>query len=67
MTETILVNTPPLQLAERHDTPDHPNAGLCYIAAYLLSKNKSVEIIDAKLERLNHIKTVNLIKKKSIF
>lgn len=55
----VLVNTPPLQIAERHDKPDHPHLGLGYIASYLLSKGKDVEIIDAKLEGLNISETVN--------
>jgi anaerobic magnesium-protoporphyrin IX monomethyl ester cyclase len=57
----ILVNPPPLQLAERHDMPDHPHSGLGYIASYLLSKKEKVKIIDAKLERLTISETVKKI------
>lgn len=50
--KVLLINPPVQQIVEKHDKPDHPQIGLGYLASYLLSKNISVRIIDAKLEGL---------------
>ena len=57
--KSVLINPPPMQVAERHDAPDHPHCGLGYIASYLLSRGEDTEIIDSKLERLGLQQTLD--------
>lgn len=62
----VLVNPPPFQILEpEYDTPKFGRIGLAYVAAFLhQSEGFSVEIIDAKFERLNFEQTIKKILEK---
>ena len=59
--KTLLINPPPPKVVELEDAPSHPHIGLGYLASYLRSKNCAVEVLDAKLERLNVSDTLERI------
>lgn len=50
---TVFLCPPPEEVREPYDLPTYPHIGLGYLAAYLLSRGQQVQVIDAKLERLN--------------
>ncbi len=64
--KVVLVNPPPFQVLEPdYDTPKFGRLGLAYVAAYLrLSEGYSIEIVDAKLERLTFSDTLERIFEK---
>lgn len=62
--KTILINTPAAANLEKHDAPNYPHIGLGYIAAFLEQRNEKVEVIDAKLQRLNIAKVMQILRKK---
>lgn len=59
--KTLLVNPPPERFIELGDAPDFPHLGLGYLASYLRSKNCSVEVLEARLERLSVLDTLTRI------
>lgn len=65
--KVILVNPPPFQVLEpEYDTPRFGRTGLACVASYLRqSEGYSVEIIDAKFERLNFRDTLQRILEKN--
>ncbi len=64
--KVILVNPPPFQILEpEYDTPPSGRQGLAYVAGYLRRlEGYSVEIIDAKFERINFEETLQRILEK---
>ncbi len=56
----VLVNPPPFQVLEpEYDTPPFGRVGLAYLAGYLRQHDGfTIEIVDAKLERLSFDETV---------
>ena len=62
----VLVNPPPFQVLEpEYDTPQFGRQGLAYVAGYLRQfEGYSIEIIDAKFERLKFEETLQRILEK---
>lgn len=60
--QVILINPPPLSLREKHDALNHPHLGLAYLAAYLRQNDFSCKPIDAKFERIDAEKLIQVIK-----
>ncbi len=54
----VLIKPPAIEVAEKHDAPDHPDISLGYLAGYLLAKKIPVKIIDSKLLRLTQEETL---------
>ena len=59
--KTLLLNPPPEKVIEPYDAPDYPHIGLGYIASYLRSKNCPVMVLDAKLEKISVLDTLERI------
>ena len=58
----ILINPPAYHTIEVHDTPNHPQLGLAYLAASLEKNNIPVKVIDAKFECLNTNQVIEKLK-----
>ena len=48
----MLLNPPPENRRDMHDTPGHPHLGLAYISGYLKNKGINCTAIDAKFEMI---------------
>ena len=59
--KVVLVNPPPRRRIEAYDQPDYGHLGLAYLAAVLRDNGCSVDIVDAKLERLTLRKAVSRV------
>lgn len=59
--KTLLLNPPPEEIIEPGDAPPYPHIGLGYIAGYLRSKKCQVDVLDAKLDRLNSLDVIGAI------
>ncbi len=59
--KTLLLNPPPEKVTEPYDAPDYPHIGLGYLTSYLRSKNCPIMVLDAKLEKISVLDTLEKI------
>jgi radical SAM superfamily enzyme YgiQ (UPF0313 family) len=65
--QVLLVSPPPYQVIEPfYDTPPYPRTALACLAGYLRAAGIGVEVLDCKLDRLDHDRAAEIISDKNV-